>query len=361
VSAPTLLGSSQIDKHRSRRDTTSVAWPPTRRRRAARDGCWAALRPSNVRSARTGRGQVLQRNTRGTETCHSRASSTATLEGMARPLRIEFAGALYHVTARGNERKPIVRDDDDREQWVTALARVISRFGWLVYAYCLMDNHFHLVVETPKPNLARGMRELNSVYAQRFNRRHRRSGHLFGGRYGALLVQREPHLLEASRYVVLNPERVSVPTRSYDRYRWSSYRATAGLEPAPDFLACERLLELFDCERARAVRAYRAFVRDGRGRADPKREGVSEVYLGDMHFIRRRQPRRPRSSEVPRRQREPMRCSLEELLRERSDDAVALAYREHGYSLRELAAELGVHYSTVSRRLRAEERALGVP
>jgi REP-associated tyrosine transposase len=94
------------------------------------------------------------------------------LQGWARPLRIEFPDALYHVTARGNERKPIVRDDLDRALWLQCLERVVSRFGWVVYAYCLMDNHVHLVVETPVPNLARGMRELNGVYAQRFNRRH---------------------------------------------------------------------------------------------------------------------------------------------------------------------------------------------
>jgi putative transposase len=142
---------------------------------------------------------------------------------MARPLRLQFPGALYHVTARGNERKAIVRDDDDRELWLGGVERVCSRFGWLVYAYCLMDNHFHLLVETPVvPNLARGMRELNGVYAQHFNRRHRRSGHLFGGRYSALVVERERHLLEGARYVVLNPERASVPIERYHRYRWSS-------------------------------------------------------------------------------------------------------------------------------------------
>lgn len=152
---------------------------------------------------------------------------------MARPLRLEFPGALYHVTARGNERKPIVRDDSDRELWLQCLERVCSRFGWVVYAYCLMDNHFHFVVETPVPNLARGMRELNGVYAQRFNRRHRRSGHLFGGRYSALLVKRESHLLEVSRYVVLNPERVAVPSERYDRYAWSSYLLRRGWHRLP--------------------------------------------------------------------------------------------------------------------------------
>lgn len=175
-----------------------------------------------------------------------------------------------------------------------------------------------------------------------------------------MLVKRESHLLEVSRYIVLNPERVAVPIERYDRYRWSSYRATAGLAPAPAFLARERVLELFSDDPAEAVRGYRDFVRAGLNRPDAKGEGLGEIYLGDKDFARQRRPRKGCSSEVPRCQREPIRCSIEELLRRRRDDALALAYRE-GYSLRELATVLGVHYSTVSRRLKREERALGVP
>jgi putative transposase len=278
---------------------------------------------------------------------------------MTRPLRLEFSGALYHVTSRGNERKPIVRHDGDRELWLASLDRVVSRCGWLVYAYCLMDNHFHLLLETPVPNLARGMRELNGVYAQTFNRCHRRSGHLFGGRYGALFVQKDAHLLESARYIVLNPERVERPVSRYDRYRWSSYRATAGHAPPPRFLAREPVLELFSDDPEQAVSSYRAFVREGLHEPKPIAVPVAEVYLGDRTFVRRRKPRTRVSSEIPRPQREPIRCSLEELLNERGDDALAHAYRE-GYSLRELAAALGVHYSTVSRRLKREERAVGL-
>lgn len=306
-----------------------------------------------------GQGQVLQYNTFGTEVLESGSGRSCTLRGMARPLRIEFPGALYHVTARGNERKPIVRDDLDRELWLQGLERVVFRFSWFVYAYCLMGNHFHLLLETPVPNLARGMRELNGVYAQGFNRRHRRFGHVFGGRYSGLLVQKERHLLEGCRYVVLNPERVAAPHETYERYRWSSYRATAGLVSAPDFLACERVLELFSDDRGQALRSYRAFVLAGVDGPDPKEEPLGEIYIGDKDFVRRRKVRRRVSAEVPRRQREPIRCSLAALLSERRDDAVAVAYREHGYSLREIAAELGVHYSTVSRRLKAEEKTLG--
>ena len=115
---------------------------------------------------------------------------------MARPLRIEFFHAIYHVTSRGNARQRIVKADADRQAWLRVLAQVISRFGWRCHAYCLMDNHFHLLIETPEPNLSRGMRQLNGVYTQVFNRRHQRVGHLFQGRFAAILVEKNPHLLE---------------------------------------------------------------------------------------------------------------------------------------------------------------------
>jgi putative transposase len=125
--------------------------------------------------------------------------------GMARPLRIEYDGAFYHLTSRGNERKAIFKDDTDRQLFLDSLSQVTERFHWLCHAYCLMDNHYHLVVETPDANLSQGMRQLNGVYTQAYNRRHRRVGHLFQGRFKGILVQKESHFLEVCRYVVLNP------------------------------------------------------------------------------------------------------------------------------------------------------------
>ena len=151
---------------------------------------------------------------------------------MARPLRIEFPGAIYHVTSRGNAHQAIVEDDADRFEFFAVLTGVLERYGWLCHAYCLMDNHYHLMVETPDGNLARGMARLNGLYTQRFNRRHQRIGHLFQGRYKAILVERESYLLELCRYLVLNPVRAGLVRRAA-AYRWSSYRATAGDEPAP--------------------------------------------------------------------------------------------------------------------------------
>ncbi len=129
---------------------------------------------------------------------------------MARPLRIEFAGALCHLTARGDRREGIYEDEKDRERFLGILGKVVERWRWLCYGYCLMDNHYHLVVETPEGNLSKGMRQLNGVYTRTYNRGHRQVGHLFQGRYKAILVDAEAYLLELTRDVVLNPVRAGM-------------------------------------------------------------------------------------------------------------------------------------------------------
>ena len=147
---------------------------------------------------------------------------------MARPLRIEYEGALYHLTSRGNARERIFFTDSDREAFLGILGDVVERFGWLCHAYCLMTNHYHLLIETPNANLSRGMRHLNGVYTQWINRHNKRTGHIFQGRFRSILVEKESHLLELARYVVLNPVRAKM-VRSPRDWRWSSYRATSGL------------------------------------------------------------------------------------------------------------------------------------
>ncbi len=150
---------------------------------------------------------------------------------MARPLRIEYPGAVYHVTSRGNEKKAVFKDDQDRELFLKILAEVNKRYHWFCHAYCLMDNHYHLLIETPEGNLSLGMRQLNGVYTQAFNKKRNRTGHLFQGRYKAILIQKDNHLLEACRYVVLNPVGARLVERPED-WKWSSYRATVGKETA---------------------------------------------------------------------------------------------------------------------------------
>lgn len=133
---------------------------------------------------------------------------------MARPLRLEFPGAIYHVTSRGNARNAIFLDDEDRVLFLACLGAVVTRFGWWCHAYCLMDNHYHLLIETPEGDLSRGMRQLNGVYTQRFNRRHGRAGHVFQGRFKAIVVDRDSYLLELCRYVVLNPIRAGMVSQA---------------------------------------------------------------------------------------------------------------------------------------------------
>lgn len=143
---------------------------------------------------------------------------------MARPLRIEFEGAFYHVMAHGNARQDIFLDDAGRQRFIGNLGRVAQRFDWAVWAWCLMGNHYHLLTETRQPTLSTGMREVNGVYTQAFNRHHRRVGHVLQGRYKSILVDQDAYLLELARYIVLNPVRAGfVP--SAGEFAWSSYRA----------------------------------------------------------------------------------------------------------------------------------------
>lgn len=283
---------------------------------------------------------------------------------MARPLRIEFAGALYHLTARGNAREPIYQDDADREAFLMLYAEVAARFGWRTYAYCLMDNHYHLVAETSEPNLSRGMRQLNGVYTQRFNRRHQRAGHVFQGRFTGILVEREAHLLELARYVVLNPVRAGAVRRVQD-WRWSSYRATAGLSPAPRWLETAWLLQQFAADLARARRRYRGFVGEGRN-LPPVWEGLrDQIYLGGEAFVGELKARRGDrgeagdegdEAEVPRAQRSVVAPLADYAQGSASrNQAMARAYLSGGYTMKAIAAHFGVHYATVSRAVRRHE------
>src|ERR1043165_4181295 len=183
---------------------------------------------------------------------------------MARPLRIEYPGALYHITTRGNARRAVFKDASDRALFLDTLQRVSERYHWLCHAYCLMDNHYHLVIETLDGNLAQGMRQLNGVYTQAYNRRHRRVGHLFQGRHKAILVDKESHLLEICRYVVLTPVRAKAAEHP-GRWKWSSYGGPAGTAKPHPALTTDWVLGQFGARRVAAQQRYREFVRDGLG------------------------------------------------------------------------------------------------
>jgi REP element-mobilizing transposase RayT len=272
---------------------------------------------------------------------------------MARPLRLQFPGALYHLTARGNARERIFRTKADYEHFLGLLAQVVSRYGWICHAYCLLGNHYHLLAETPRANLAAGMRHLNGAYAQAFNRTHHRVGHVFQGRYSAVLVEKERHLLALSRYLALNPVRARLCTAPAD-WPWSSHRALCGLALGPTFLTSEWLLSCFDQDTVRARARYRRFV-ESNDDSVPWTELRAGLYLGSENFAVRASTGMQGASEVPRAQREPVRPQLADLLAGSGGEQIALAHRRHGYRLNEIAAYLGVHYATIGRRLRAWE------
>ncbi len=271
---------------------------------------------------------------------------------MARPLRLEFEGALYHVTSRGDRQEDIYEDAADRSAFLSVLESVCDTYNWVCHAYCLMGNHYHLLIETPDANLSRGMRQLNGVYTQTFNRSHGRAGHVFQGRYKAILVEKESYLLELARYIVLNPVRAGLARTARD-WPWSSYRATVGHGEGPDCLNVEWLLATFGKRRSVAIERYKKFVSEGSGLPSPWTLIRNQVYLGDEQFVEKMQSLidgDKELSEVPSSQRRPVPKALgcyEASCRDRNL-AICGAYRSGGYTLKEIGDHFGLHYSSVS-------------
>ncbi len=233
---------------------------------------------------------------------------------MARPLRVQYPGALYHVISRGNERSAIFRDVRDHRTFLFTLGWVVEKFGWRVHSYCLLGNHYHLLIETPEENLTKGMHSLNGRYSQAFNRRHDRAGHVLEGRYKAILVEKEAHLLELHRYIVLNPVRARLVTRPED-WTWSNYRATCGLRERPAWLEVRWTLSQFGRVAHAAVASYERFVLSGIAAADPP-DARAQIFLGGEDFIAgisKRLRNRALDAEIPIEQRQPRRPTLEEV------------------------------------------------
>ena len=273
---------------------------------------------------------------------------------MARPLRLEFPGAVYHLTGRSNGRQKIFLGEADRELFLDTLNRVVSRYDWICHGYCLMTNHYHLLVETPRGNLAIGMRQLNGTYTQSFNRHHKRTGRLFQGRYKAILLEQETYLLELCRYTVLNPVRVKAAGWA-GAWKWSSYRATAGLVKVPGFLSVNWLLRQFSRHRPTAQQRYRAFVRGGLAQR-PWQALKGQIYLASERFIEQHSTHKP-LKEIQRGRLRSAKPQLARIFAKHQQTGIVRAYREHGYRLHEIAKHLGVHYATVSRRLKQLENS----
>lgn len=278
---------------------------------------------------------------------------------MARPLRIEYAGAFYHITSRGNAREDIYLEDGDREYFLALLATVCQRFHWRCHSFCLMDNHYHLLIETVGASLSKGMKFLNGSYTQKFNRRHNRVGHVFQGRYKAILVEQDSYLLELSRYVVLNPVRAMM-VRSAKDWPWSSYRSIAGLSKPLDFLTIECVLSCFGSRAKKAQRAYREFVRQGRGQPSPWEELKNQVFLGSDNFVEDMQCKIDPDQSlggIPKSQKLAPKQSLDVYVNLKcpKKEVMARAYLSGHYTLTEVGNHFGVSYATVSRSVKAYE------
>lgn len=283
---------------------------------------------------------------------------------MSRPIRIEFPGAHYLVTSKGLGKGPdsgpesaeVFLDHDDRGVFLNAIDMVVQRFGWNVHAYALMADHYHLVVDVPKANLSKGMRQLNGVYTQHFNRRHGKEGPLFQGRFKSVLFEPETYLLPLVRYVALTPVREHIAS-SPDKYRWSSHRSTAGLVRRPAFLRAESVLGQFGVRESSNQRRYRQFVKEGVGLPSPLDERVGQVLLGSDEFLREHGPRLAGGRGAKRGPRRAGRKRTLGSIFKQVDNAsrvernglIRAAHIDHGYTLMEIGDHLGLHYTTVSK------------
>lgn len=206
---------------------------------------------------------------------------------MARPLRIQYPGAFYHITSRGNEQKAIFKNDRDREKFLSYLESATERYGGAIHVYCLMNNHYHLLMETPRGNLSEIMRHINGAYTTYFNFKRERSGHLLQGRYKAILIEADEYAKELSRYIHLNPVRVGAIKRS-EEYPWSSYRNYCGEKKAPEWLKMDFILGIFGKKLSSAQKSYREFVEGvvGQEEQSPLKEVVFSTILGSAGFIK---------------------------------------------------------------------------
>jgi putative transposase len=213
---------------------------------------------------------------------------------MARPLRIEYPGAIYHITCRGNEKKAIFKNSLDRRSFLDIMVQSNKIYGIRLFAYVLMDNHFHLLLETPLGNLGQFMRRFNITYTSYFNRTHNRVGHLFQGRYKSILIEKESYLSELSRYIHLNPVRIKnqqnrTPQEQWDyllNYSWSSLKGYLSQKDKKPFIEYSLVLADFGGDTILGRRAYQKRVKEELSRElRIKEKVIGQAILGGDHFI----------------------------------------------------------------------------
>jgi REP element-mobilizing transposase RayT len=301
---------------------------------------------------------------------------------MPRPKRIHYEGAVYHVTNRGNERRKIVTNDEDRWMFIRLLGEMIDENKIICHAWVLMDNHYHLLLEVPGANLSLAMKHLNALYTQKFNKKHHRVGHLFQGRFKAIVVEKESFLQELCRYVVLNPVRAHM-VKHPKEWKWSSYRATAGMEKAEPWLEVDWILGQFGKVRKIAQAAYKRFVEDGLGKKNsPWDELSSRIYLGSDKFLNHVHEvgKQHQHLDVPKYQKSVVKhdpdkvigyvaksygVKPEEVLVARSrksepkEAAIYLLKKESGLSLKEIGKRMDVSFGAIGHHwVKAKKRML---
>ncbi|MDX8410664.1 MAG: transposase [Mariprofundaceae bacterium] len=268
---------------------------------------------------------------------------------MARPPRIEHPGAVYFVSARGAGGRSVFASDADRTLFLDILELVLDRFGWVCHAYCLSDDRYHLLIETSRANISRGMRQLNGLFTQRINRRHGRAGHVFQGRFKAVVIEKEAWLLELCRHVALIPVQAGLAGH-VEGWSWSSYAATAGLVPEPDFLTVGWILEEFGSSRKAAQAEYRQFVEDGVGAPSPMLKVRDQIILGSDAF------RNGLLGGMKIGSTGNLSLAAIEARYTQRGEWIAAAYRDHGYIMQDIADHAGLHISSVSNIIKAWEQ-----
>lgn len=283
---------------------------------------------------------------------------------MARPLRIEYPSAFYHITSRGNERKDIFKNEQDFVKFLTYIESAVQRYKAVIHVYCLMSNHYHLLLETPMGNLSQIMRHINGAYTTYFNTKRQRAGHLFQGRYKAILVEADEYAGELSRYIHLNPVRAGVAGRP-EEYRWSSYQHYIGKKQIPKWLIVDYVLSYFGRETTGAQKKYSEFVNAlvDKEYDSPLKETVASTLLGGIEFINEIKDKYLRGKKIDRNLpalRELTKTSIKEIIREvevaleknevlSKKAAIYLCHRCSGRTLREIGGHFGIGESAVSQ------------
>ncbi len=286
---------------------------------------------------------------------------------MSRPLRILYAGAFYHVTARGNEKKAIFKNERDRERFLLYAEAAVQRYGAVIHAYCLMDNHYHLLIQTPLANLSEIMQYINGSYTTYINTMRQRVGHLFQGRYKAILIDADTYAQELSRYIHLNPIRVGMVDKPED-YPWSSYQYYSGKKKAPRWLTMDFILGYFDERIKVGQRKYVEFVEAmiGQRYESPLKAAVASSILGGEDFINRIKAKYLRDREIDRNLpglTELRKKTVKEIMKEietvlkgnerlKNMAGIYLCHRYSGLRLREIGSYFGIGESAVSQSSR---------